>query len=121
MATSTIKGRTETTIQQVTVTTAAEQVGALNAQLQGNILLINAVLRFNGQTFANNDTIMTITGYKASKRTDCWALPESGPGRVKAVIMNNSSNVIISEVGNGLMTGFNGYYDFNMVIPVVPA
>ena len=105
----------------ITVTTVAELTGALSAVLQGNILLLNAVLRFNGQTFVNNDTLITITGYKAIKRTDCWALPESGSGIIKAVIMQNSSEVKISAVDNGMLTGFNGFYDFNMVIPVVPA
>ena len=122
MATSTIKGKTGTTLQSVTVTPVeGAVVGALTAYLQGNLLQINAVLNLTGLTFVNNDTLLTITGYKALGRTDCWALPESGSGFVKAVIMSNSKEVKISAVSNCKLTGFAGFYDFSMVIPVIPA
>jgi len=106
----------------VTVTAVAgATVGALQAYIEGNLLKVNAVLNFNGMTFVNNDTLITITGYKALGRTDAWGFPESGTGLIKAVIMNNTSLIRISAVGNCKLTGFDGFYDFSMVIPVVPA
>lgn len=109
-------------MQAVTVTpVTGAVVGALAAYLQGNLLKVNAVLNLTGLTFVNNDTLMTITGYKALGRTDCWAFPESGNGLVKAVIMNNSNEIKISAVSNCKLTGFAGFYDFSMVIPVIPA
>lgn len=109
-------------MKAVTVTpVAGATIGALTAYIEGNLLKINAVINLTGMTFANNDTLFTITGYKACGRTDYWAFPESGSGLVKAVIMNNSNEIKISAVTNCLLTGFNGFYDFAMAIPVVPA
>ena len=122
MATSTIKGKTGTTLKAVTVTAVnATSQAALTAYLEGNLLKINAVLNYSGKTFANNDDLFTIDGYKAVGRSDFWAWPESGSGLIKAVIMNNASAIKISAVGNCKLTGFDGFYDFAMTIPVVPA
>ena len=123
MATSKIKGKTGTTLQAVTITpVAGAVVGAATAYLEGNLLKINAVLNLTGLTFANNDVLITISGYKAVGRSDFWAHCESDANnaKVKVVITNNSSEVKISAVANCKLSGFVGFYDFNLLIPVVP-
>ena len=122
MATSKIKGQIRTGLYAVPVTVVeGAVVGRCTAYLQGNILTLNAVINLTGMSFANNDPIFTINGFKALGWADGWAVSESDRANMLKYCCNGGNKILFSAVAGSVSRNLNGFYDFHITFPVVPA
>ena len=96
------------------------QVGRVTAYLQGNLLTLNAAVNLTGLTFANDDIIFTLEGFKALGWFDAWAVSESNRSNMLKYYCRSERLIRFSAVG-GTVTSPTGYYDFHVTFPVVPA
>ena len=95
-------------------------VGRCTAYLQGNLLTINAAINLTGMSFANDDVIFTIDGYKSLGWMDFWAESENDPTKRLKCFCRGQNLIRFSAVAGSVSSNLSGFYDFHVTFPVVP-